>query len=387
MHTNALNCYKSNTVNNASAFTKVTTFVNSTVEASITFPLLFTNPANGALYFTFEKGGGANGLQYFYCYNVNTTTWSGCSGTATNGQMFNNTTIGGGTTFLSGLPQWDKTTGYLWFKWEWSQSVTPFWNCGDTAGGGVPCGPSLLGWTGSGFINLAGTAQTMPLQQTGSPPVVTVHANIGPSYHVLDSISIDSNENLYMPYIDVDGSGFLQVYVIVANLHTGTVGSAIQLTSNNSAFNPPASAGWLGINPNTCTTAPYSCGSYTQAVTAIAVGSCAHVTYADIFNWGAGQADFYSCNAFSTNTFQYITTRFSPNQIIFPDAVKLYTQGTISYMFIADNDVQFAFSTVVGNGVVGSTTPSVDLGKLVLVTVGDNPSTVTNATVTNAVIQ
>lgn len=345
-HVTALNCYKSNSARNASAFTKVSPLVNSTNEASVTFPVLFTNPATHALYLIYLQGGGFQTERgFFYCYNAGTTTWAGCAGTSTNGQMFSNSFP---TTWFSGLPQWDKTTGTLWFNWQWQDATTPFWNCGDATQ--WPCGEWLAGWTGSGFVDIHGSTVTLPMTPTNPNPVYSVRSGIAPSFSILDSFSIDANENAFMPYIDVDSNGFLQVYVVSANLHTGTAGSAVQLTSNNSVFTPPVGAGWLGPTIGSgCATAPYSCGENVQSVTAVSSGTCTWITYPDIFNWGAGQAAYKSCNNFASSTFMYLSSRFNPNIIIFPDQVRNYTTGAISFLFQQSNDTQFRFSTFIAS--------------------------------------
>lgn len=341
-HVTALNCYKSNAVRNPSAFTKVSPLVNSTNEANVSFPVLFTNPATHALYLYYLQGTGFQTERgFFYCYNAGTTTWTGCPGTSTNGQMFSNSFP---STFNDGLPQWDKTTGTLWFNWEWQDNTTPFYNCGDPTA--YPCAAWLAGWTGSGFVDIHGNAITLPMTPTNPNPVFSYHSGIGPSVFT-GAFAIDANENAVLPYIDVDGSGFLQVYVVTANVHTGTVGSAVQLTSNNSAFNPPAPAGWLGVSTFNCTSAPYSCGVYIQGPTAVSNGTCTWVTYPDVFNWGAGQAAYKSCNNFSSSTFMYLTTRFNPNEIVYFDQVRNYTSGAISFMFQQSNDTQFRFSTFI----------------------------------------
>jgi hypothetical protein len=341
-HVTPLNCYKSASPRNASSFSKVTPLVNTTNESQVTFPVLFTNPATHALFLMYLQGGGFQTERaFFYCYNTGTTTWSGCAGTATNGQMFSNLFP---SAFISGLPQWDKVTGILWFNWQWQDGVTPFWNCGDVSR--WPCGEYLVGWTGSGFIDIHGATVTLPMTPTAPTAVYIVRSGIAPSFSILDSFSIDSNENAFMPYIDVDASGFLQVYVVSANLHTGVAGAAVQLTHNLAAFNPPSGAGWVGPAQG-CTTAPYSCGENVQSVTAVSSGPCTWVTYPDIFNWGAGQAAYKSCDNFVSSNFMYLTTRFNPNIIIFPDQVRNYTTGAIAFLFQQSNDAQFRFSTFI----------------------------------------
>ena len=343
-HVTALNCYKSNSARNASAFTKVSPLVNSTNEANVTFPVLFTNPSTHALYLIYLQGTGFQTERgFFYCYNAGTLTWSGCAGTSTNGQMFSNSFP---STWLQGLPQWDKTTGYAWFSWQWQDATTPFWNCGDATA--YPCAEWTVGWTGSGFVDIHGNAIALPMTPTNPNPAVTIHSGIGPSFSILDSTSIDSNETLFMPFIDVDVNGFLQIYVTWANLHTGTTGGPIQLTSNNSVFNPPSGAGWLGPS-NNCANAPYSCGEYVGTVAAISSGACTWVTYPDWFNWGNGLAAYKSCDNFSSSTFVYLSSRFSPNENIFPDQVRNYTTGAISLLFEQTNNTQFNFSTFISS--------------------------------------
>jgi BNR repeat-containing family member len=342
-HVTPLNCYKSATPRNVSVMSKVSPLVNSTNEAQVTFPLLFTNPVTHALYLIYLQGGGFQSEDaYFYCYNVDTTTWSGCLGTGVNGKMFNPTpTV---STWISGLPQWDKTTGYLWFNWQWQSGTTPFWNCGDNTR--WPCAEYLVGWTGNGFIDIQGNVVSLPMTQTSPSPVYIVRTGTAPSFSILDSFSIDTNGTAFMPYIDVDNNGFLQVYVVSSNLHTAATKTAVQLTNNTSVFTPPPSAGWLGTTHG-CANTPYSCGENVQSVTAVSSGTCTWITYPDIFNWGAGQAAYKSCDNFKTSTFMYLTTRFNPNIIIFPDQVRNYTTGTIAFLFQTSNDVQFRFSTFI----------------------------------------
>lgn len=370
-HVSPMNCYKSNAARNPAAFTKISPLVNSTNENSVTFPLLFTNPTTHALYLIYLQGTGFGSERgFFYCYNAGTTTWSGCPGTSTNGQMFSNSFP---STWISGLPQWDKTTGRLWFNWQWQDGTAPNWNCGDATS--WPCAEWLVGWTGNGFVDIHGTTVTLPMTPTNPNPVVSIHSGIAPSFSILDSFSIDANEVAWMPFIDVDGSGFLQVYVTSANLSTGTAGSIVQLTSNASVFNPPAYAGWLGPSQGAggnCNNAPYSCGENVQSVTAISSGTCTYVSYADIFNWYAGQAAFKSCNNFSSSTFLYLTRKFNPNIIIYPDQVHNFNDGTIAFMFMDSNDGQFRFSSAFVGGAPG-------VSQLTMIVIPTNTPNITNA--------
>lgn len=295
------------------------------------------------MYLIYLQGTGfQNEDAYFYCYNAGTTIWSGCPGTGADGRMFSPSPVV--STWISGLPQWDKKTGYLWFNWQWQSGTTPFWNCGDNTR--WPCGEYLAGWTGSGFIDIHGNSIAVPMTQTNPSPVYIVRSGTSPSFSILDSFSIDANETAFIPYIDVDNNGFLQVYVVSANLHTAAVGTAVQLTNNASVFTPPVGVGWLGTTHG-CANVPYSCGENVQSVTAVSSGTCTWVTYPDIFNWGAGQAAYKSCNNFASSTFMYLTTRFNPNIIIFPDQVRNYTTGSIAFLFQQSNDTQFRFSTFI----------------------------------------
>jgi BNR repeat-containing family member len=335
-HVTPMNCYKSAAARNASSMSKVSPLVNSTTEASVTFPVLFKNPVTNELYLTFQKGGGAGGQQYFYHYNAGSTTWEAAAGT-TGGQLANYLASSAGATFLSGLPQWDKTTGNLWFAYNVSEAAAPNWNCGGDPGS--PCGWYLLGWNGASFIKWDGTAQSLPLTLSNTSPWYTISSGARPDFSVLDSVSIDNSGTIFLPYLDSDASNFLQVYVLVC-AHQSPC-TRRQLTNNSVTFVPPAPAGWLGPTAGT------NGGQNLQSITAVSSGACTYVTYADIFNWGAGQAAYKSCNGFSSSTFLYLTTRFNPNEIVFPDQTRNYTTGAIAFLFQQSNDVQFRFSTLV----------------------------------------
>jgi BNR repeat-containing family member len=383
MHVSPQVYYRSNNPNDASVFTAQAMLNNgcsSTSTGSITFGLLFTNPTNGALYYTAQCGGGSYGQQLFYSYNVGTTTWSAASGTSTNtnaecssacaGMLANYTVSGlGGATFLSGLPQWDKTTGYLWFAFNVSANTLANGNCG-SSNGGATCGWYLLGWTGSSFIKWDGTAQALPVTLANSSPWYTVNATEDSNFTVLDSVSIDNNGTIFLPYITEDGSNYLQVYALSCPHQTAC--TSHQLTSNASVLTPPVSAGWVSGCPGTTP------GLCIQSVTAISVGTCTWVAYPDIFNWGAGEAAFYSCNNFSTNTFEYLTANFNPNGIIFPDQVQEYN-GKITYIFEQVNDVQYRFSTFVNPG-------SPNIGQIMLTTL-TNISPTTGAQIATSGLQ
>lgn len=364
-HTSPLKYFKSTFPRFPYAWSGPLTMVNATVENSITFPVLFSNPANGELYFTFEKGGGYNAAQYFYHYNAATPAWEASTGTAAGGQITSNT---GGTNatvaaFNSGLPQWDKTIGVnggagnLWFNFQFSAADGPGTNCGGTLN---PCGEYLLGWNGSSFVKPGGAAQTVPVAYTATP-AYTVNATADNNFTVFDSFSIDSNRTFFLPYLTADSNGFLQVYVV-----ENSTGSFIkhQLTSNSSVFNPPVGAGWLGPGaPATCTGGVSVCpGLWVQSVTAISSGTCTWVTYSDIFNWANGHIAIKSCDNFHSSTSSYWTTRFNPNQIIFPDQVRNFNTGGISFLFQYSNDVDIRFSTMFSAS-------SVDIGKIWLETI------------------
>lgn len=323
-----------------------------TNESSITFPLLFSNPANGEVYFTFQKGGGASADQYFYHYKLSTTTWEAAAGTGTGGAItaYNPTTPL--PVFVDGLPQWDKS-GNLWFSYMLGDDTTPFFGCGSPTHYG--CGEYVLGWNGTSFIKIGGAAQTVPITLANFSPVYTINSGNEPGITILDSVSIDANNNLWKPWADTDGSGRLQVFVLGANVATGVVGTPIQLTSNSSVFSPPMGAGWLGPG------SPPEPGDYIQSITAFSSGTCTWVTYADIYNWGNGQIAFKSCNNFASSTSSYITARFNPNQIIFPDQVRNYLDGSMSFLFMYSNDTQFRFSTLFSSS-------SADIGKIWLMT-------------------
>ena len=341
-HNSALKYYKSTLPRFPLAWSGLLSMLG-TNETVVTFPLLFTNPVNSELYFTFQKGGGSADDQYFYHYNAGTTNWEAAAGTGTAGAL-----TGYGATlpvFLSGLPQWDKTTGNLWFNYQLGNDTTPFFGCGSPTN--YPCGQYLLGWNGTSFIKFGGGAQTVPTTLANFLPVYTVSSGNEPNFTILDSISIDTNGTFFLPYADVDGSGFLQVYVLESS-----TGSFVkhQLTSNSSTFAPPVGAGWLGPG------SPLDPGGHIQSLTAFSKGTCTWVTYPDIFNWGNGQIAYKSCNNFASSTSSYILPRFNPNQIIFPDQVRAYN-GTVSFMFQNSNDTQFRFSTVF-------TSSSPDIGKI-----------------------
>jgi hypothetical protein len=348
-HVTPLHYYKSVNPNDASSFTGPLSMLGGANETSITFALFFTNPVSGELYFTFQIGGGAYGQQAFYHYNTGTSSWEAAAGTAAGGRLANYQNPPAGATFLSGLPQWDKTTGNLWFNYQVSQGLAPFFNCGPFPN---PCAEYLLGWNGTSFIKFGGAAQSMPVTFSNTTPVYIINNNPDANFTVLDSFSIDANGTFFLPYLDMDGNGFLQVYVLESS--TGPFVNH-QLTSNQSVFSPPPAAGWFG--PGT----PPTPGELVQSITAVSSGTCTWVTYADIFNWGAGQVAYQSCNNFTTSKVMYLTTKFSPNQIIFPDQVRNYRDGSISFLFQQTNDVQFRFFTF-----VSASTPNI--GRVSLIT-------------------
>jgi len=355
-HATALHYFKSLHPRDMFSWSGPLSMLGGTIETQVTFVLLFTNPVSGELYCSFQNPGGAGGQQFLYHYNTS-TGWEAAAGTASLGRLANYVPGGAGATFVSGLPQWDKTTGFLWFAYNVSEASVPNWNCGGDPGS--PCGWYLLGWNGTSFIKWDGTAQSLPLTLSNSTPWFTVNAGAAPCFSVLDSTSIDANGTLFIPYIDCDASNFLQVYVLSCP-HQATC-TRHQLTANNSLFTPPGPAGWLGISTWACSSAPYSCGEYVQSPLSVSSGTCTWITYPDIFNWGSGQIAFKSCDNFQTSSSSYITTRFNPNGGTYPDQVANYTRGTISFLFTYANDTQFRFSTMVSS----STT---DVGKIWLMT-------------------
>lgn len=341
-HVTPLNCYKSNSVRNASAFTSAGTLVNATNELYTTFPMLFTNPVTHALYLMYIQGSGFKSERgFFYCYNG--ATWSGCPGTATDGQMMSNSFP---STLLFSIPQWDKGTGNLWFAWCWQDNTTPYYNCGDPTQ--WPAAIWTVGWTGSGFIDIHGSTVTLPMTPTNPNPAVVIHSGTGPSTNFSGGYSIDANGELFAPFDDADSNNYLQEYVAMVNVRTGVSGGIVQLTANNSIFTPPVGAGWLG-STNGCAGPPYGCGVYIQSATAFSAGTCTWVTYADIFNWGAGHAAYKSCDNFATSTFMYLTTRFNPNIVVYPDQVRNYNSGAMAFLFQQSNDVQYRFSTFISS--------------------------------------
>jgi hypothetical protein len=349
-HNSPLKYYKSTLPRFPMAWSALLSMLG-TNETVVTFPLLFTNPVNGELYFTFQKGGGASDDQYFYHYNVGIATWEAAAGTGAAGALTNYNALNSLPVFLSGLPQWDKS-GNLWFNWQLGNDTTPFFGCGSGAATPhYPCGQYLVEWNGNSFVKFGGGAQSMPITLANLSPVYTVNTGNEPNFTILDSISIDSNGTLFLPYSDVDGSGFLQVYVVESS--TGSFVNH-QLTNNTFAFTPPVGAGWLGPG------SPSLPGGHVQSITAFSSGTCTYVMYPDIFNWGNGEIAHKSCNNFSSFSSSYITTRFNPNQIIFPDQVRAYN-GTLSFLFQYSNDVQFRFATVFNSS-------SVDIGKTWVIT-------------------
>jgi hypothetical protein len=350
-HVSPLHYFKSLNPNDGSSFSGPLSMLGGVVEAGITFPVFFTNPATQELYFTFQHSGGANADQYFYHYNASTLAWEAAAGTVA-GQLSNYVaTTGAGPFMLSGLPQWDKTTGNLWFNWQRANDTTPFFGCGSGATPpAFPCGEFLLGWNGASFIQFGGTAQPMPIVAANSTPASTISSANDANFTILDSISIDANGTFFLPFADLDGNGFLQVYVLESS-----TGSFVrhQLTSNQSAFAPPSGITWLAL--------PSIPGGGIQSITAVSSGTCTWVTYGNIYNWGSGQVAYQSCNNFRTSQVIYLTTKFSPNIIIFPDQVRNYRDGSISFLFEQTNDTDFRFS----NFLNGS---SPNLGKISLIT-------------------
>jgi BNR repeat-containing family member len=348
MHVSPLNYYKSVNPNDGSSFIGPLPMLG-TNENGLTFPVLFTNPVSGELYFTFQHGGGANGVQYFYHYNAGTSSWEGAAGTGVAGNLTAYAQPPAGATFLSGLPQWDRTTGNLWFSYQIGpQSAGP---CGtDNTTPPNPCGEYLLGWNGTSFLKFGGAAQSMPVTYANSAPVYVVSPGADPAFMILDSVAIDSNGTFFLPYGTTDANGFIQFYVLESS--TGAF-VRHQILSNTSVFVPPVAAGWLGPG-----TAP---SQFIQRLTAVSSGTCTWVSWADIFHWGAGQIAVKSCDNFATLQTWYLTTKFNPNGIIFPDQVRNYRDGSISFLFEQVNDVQFAFSTF-----INATSP--DLGKISIIT-------------------
>lgn len=306
MHVTPLIYYRSTNPYDLSAFTGPLPMLGGANETSITFGCFFKNAADGELYYTFQKGGGANGFQYFYKYNASTQTWGAPTGT-TLGQIIGGTR----TSFLNGLPQW--YDGVLWFSFLLASAD------------GLTVEPNqfLIGWNGTSFIKWGGSAQTIPATAANLTAVFVGGTDL---LENSNGFSIDAGGRACLPMTYADGGGISQMYVACGS--GGGSFTGYQLTTNTVAYKSPNPELYGRVLP------------MPQSPSIVALGSCTYFTYPDVFRQRGGQKIHQSCDGFATFSTYLMFTGYNPNWVFAYDQM-LREQGTVSFFFQNTNDPDF----------------------------------------------
>ena len=303
MHGDPLIYYRSNTAENASAFTSETPMVNATPENSSTYPMFVKN-ASGALFFTYRSGIAGNGDQYFYAYNTTTHTWSAAAGTGTNGIIISGEPCPV-SAYLNGLPKFD-ASGNLWFQWQFYTNTS-----GNCTGATPPAiqNEYLMEWTGSAFKNVSGTTLTIPVTWATSPEILAIAANLGLADQ--NDFAIDQSSGVfYISYPHLDVNSTYQTYML-----TNFSGSFVEKQLTNSPTYPVCFGAGYGATP-------------------VIKSGTVYAIYQNGYpgNFGPPTVAQVSSNGYTSFTTEVVTQKMNPNNFIAVDPERL-SSGIASIAF------------------------------------------------------